>query len=170
MLRLTLALGWLLLLPVAVSAAEQPKIDRTIKKEPAYQTKTPKYGLLVFGPEGKDRVWLVHDGDTLYVDRNGSGDLTEPGEKIAAEKKAGRDPEEDGYSFTVGDVIVGGRTHKGLGVYLIRLKQDADLSLGKRPEVKAALAKDSKAMAAYISAATRRMAALLECALRYRLH
>src|SRR5207248_11337516 len=55
--------------------AETPRMDRAIKKEPVYQTRTPKYGLLVFGPEGKDRVWLVRDGDTLYVDRNGNGDL-----------------------------------------------------------------------------------------------
>jgi hypothetical protein len=123
------------------------KIDRTIKKEPAYRTKAPKYGLLVFGPEGKDRVWLVRDGDTLYVDRNGNGDLTEPGEKVTAEKKPGRNPEEDGYSFDVGDVTVGGRTHKGLAVYFTPLKVYSDGPLGKRPDVKAILAKDPKAVA-----------------------
>jgi hypothetical protein len=57
------------------------KIDRTIAKEPAYKTK-PKYGLLVFGPEAKSRVWLVLDGDVLYADKNGIGDLTEKGERI----------------------------------------------------------------------------------------
>jgi RNA polymerase sigma factor (sigma-70 family) len=60
------------------------KIDRSIKKEPVYKSKNPKYCLLVFGPEAKTRVWLVHDGDTLYVDRNGNGDLTEEGERIEA--------------------------------------------------------------------------------------
>src|SRR5438552_2208186 len=103
------------------AGAEPPKIDRTLKKEPAYKTKAPKYGMLTFGPEAKDRVWLVLDGDTLYADRNGNGDLTEPGEKIAAEKKAGHDPEEDGYAFEVGAVSVGGRTHKGLRVYFTPL-------------------------------------------------
>ena len=58
------------------------KIDRTIAKEPAYQTKTPKYGLLVFGPEAKSRAWVVLDGDVLYVDRNCNGDLTEEGERL----------------------------------------------------------------------------------------
>src|SRR5262245_34194322 len=57
------------------------KIDRTIAKEPAYKSE-PKYCLLVFGPEAKTRVWLVLDGDTLYVDRNGNGDLTEKGERF----------------------------------------------------------------------------------------
>jgi hypothetical protein len=52
------------------------QIDRTIRKEPAYQTQAPKYCLLVFGPEAKLRVWLVLDGEVLYVDQNGDGDLT----------------------------------------------------------------------------------------------
>jgi hypothetical protein len=59
-------------------------IDRAIAKEPAYRSKAPRYCLLVFGPEAKTRVWLVHDGDTLYVDRNGNGDLTEEGERVGA--------------------------------------------------------------------------------------
>jgi hypothetical protein len=105
----------------------------------------------VFGPEGKDRVWLVLDGDTLYVDRNGNGDLTEYGEKITATKKPGRDPEEDGYTFEVGDLTVGSRTHKGLTLYFTPLKLYADASLGKRPEVKAALAKEPKALIVYLT-------------------
>jgi RNA polymerase sigma factor (sigma-70 family) len=61
------------------------KIDRTIVKEPKYKTE-PYYALLVFGPEAKKRVWLVVDGETLYVDRNGNGDLTEAKERIAGPK------------------------------------------------------------------------------------
>jgi hypothetical protein len=130
-------------------AADLAKIDRTIRKEPVYRTKAPMYGLLAFGPEGKDRVWLVRDGDTLYVDRNGNGDLTEPGEKVAAEKKPGRDLEEEGGDFDIGDVTVGGRTHKALAVSFLPLRQYADRGL---PGVKAALAKDPKALAVRISA------------------
>jgi len=146
---LVVAVAWL---SVGTALAEPPKIDRAIGKEPAYQTKAPKYGLLLFGPEGKDRVWLVEDADTLYVDRNGDGDLTEPANKVTAEKRPGRDPAEDGYSFDVGDVTVGGRTHKGLAVYITPLQRYAGASLGKRPDVKAALAKDPKAMAVRLSA------------------
>jgi hypothetical protein len=58
------------------------KIDRSIRKEPIYQTKDPRYCLLVFGLEAKTRVWLVIDGDILYLDRNGNGDLTDPGERF----------------------------------------------------------------------------------------
>lgn len=69
------------LLAGSASATDLSKIPRTIAKEPAYKTK-PKYCLLVFGPEAKTRIWLAEDGDTLYVDRNGNGDLTEPGEAV----------------------------------------------------------------------------------------
>jgi hypothetical protein len=62
--------------------ADLSKIDRTIKKEPVYQGK-PKYCLLVLGPGAGTRVWLVQDGNTLYIDRNSNGDLTEPGKKAA---------------------------------------------------------------------------------------
>jgi hypothetical protein len=37
---------------------------------------------LVFGPERQQRVWMVLDGATLYVDLNGNGDLTEPDERL----------------------------------------------------------------------------------------
>jgi hypothetical protein len=120
-------------------------------KEPVYQSKSPNYGLLVFGREGQERVWLVRDGDTLYVDRRGDGDLTRPEAKVAAEKKPGQDPKEDGYTFEVGDVTVAGRTHKGLTVGFVPLKRYAEGSLGKRADVKAALAKDANAMAVILT-------------------
>jgi hypothetical protein len=63
-------------------AADLSKIDRTIAKEPKYQNQ-PGYCLLVFGPEASTRVWLVKDGDVLYLDRNGNGDLTEAGKRLA---------------------------------------------------------------------------------------
>jgi hypothetical protein len=69
------------------------KIDRSIRKEPVYQSKDPQYCLLVFGPEAKVRVWLVLDGDALYVDRNGNGDLTEPGERIEPRSALHNSPE-----------------------------------------------------------------------------
>jgi hypothetical protein len=94
-------------------AADLGKIDRTIKKEPAYKGK-PRYCLLVFGPEARTRVWLVLDGDTLYVDRNANGDLTEKGEKVRAEKRDGAEP--GSYTFQAGDVRDGKRLHKGLTV------------------------------------------------------
>jgi hypothetical protein len=76
-------------------ADDEVKRGRSIVKEPAYQSNAPGYCLLTFGREGKTRVWLVFDSvpdplkpgdaeDYLYVDRNGNGDLTEPGARVAA--------------------------------------------------------------------------------------
>ena len=79
---------------VTAAAADLTKIDRTIAKEPDYQNQ-PKYCLLVFGPDAKTRVWLVIDGDVLYVDRNGNGDLTEKGERMALMAPEGEITEPD---------------------------------------------------------------------------
>jgi hypothetical protein len=55
-------------------------------------------------------VWLVRDGDALYVDRNGNGDLAEPSE--ALRKDAGHS------FFACGDVVSrdGKTTYAGLSV------------------------------------------------------
>ena len=105
-----LAAAVLLLAPLA-QAADLAKIERKIAKEPAYQTKTPKYCLLVFGLDAKTPVWLVQDGDTLYVDRNGNGDLTEPGKRVQL-----RQQNDNFRSFDVGDLTLDGLTHTGLSV------------------------------------------------------
>src|SRR5687768_5001074 len=104
------------------SAADLASVDRTIKKEPAYQSKSPRYALLVFGPEARDRVWLVHDGDTLYVDRNGDGDLTDDEEKVPT-KDVGPG---GGQHFPIGELRIGDRTHKGLNVSTIPLSKCPD--------------------------------------------
>jgi hypothetical protein len=150
MFRTSLALTACLFL-THLAWADAPASSRGPAKEPGYRSATPRYGLLLFGPEGKHRVWLVQDGDTLYVDRRGDGDLTLPGNKVVADKREGRDPEEEGYTFTVGEVRVGDRVHKGLVVYVVPLKAQASTALGKRRDVQAALAKDPKATAMRLS-------------------
>ena len=50
-----LAAAVLLLAPLA-QAADLAKIERKIAREPAYQTKTPKYCLLAFGLDAKTRA------------------------------------------------------------------------------------------------------------------
>ena len=84
--RLCPALACLALCWLPASALDSEKFERTIGKEPAYRTKTPKYCLLAFGPQAQTRVWLVLDGAVLYVDRNGNGDLTEAGEVMTAKE------------------------------------------------------------------------------------
>src|SRR5690242_19637384 len=70
-------------LPFAGSAlgVDLTAIDRTISKLPELRSKSPGHCPLVFGPEAAKHVWLVHDDDVLYVDRNSNGDLTEADER-----------------------------------------------------------------------------------------
>src|SRR5262249_10595622 len=82
-------------------ATGDPPKDRTIAKAPPYKTKEPRYCQLVFGPQANHSAWLVIDGEDLYVDRNGNGDLTEDGERVA------RKPAFQGGGFEVPDLRVG---------------------------------------------------------------
>src|SRR5262245_41075991 len=111
--RLLLLASALCALSSSAFAADLSRVERVIVKEPSYRS-LPKYCLLVFGPDAKTRVWLVQDGDTLYVDRNANGDLTEPGKKVICEKSESAD--EGVYVFLAGDVREGPLTHKHLWV------------------------------------------------------
>jgi len=88
------------LITTPASAAELAKIDRSISREPAYKTKQPRYCLLVLGAEAERRIWMVLDGDVLYVDKNGNGDLTEPGEQLKVAT-----PNQDPASFEAIEVL-----------------------------------------------------------------
>jgi hypothetical protein len=89
-----LVAGLLLGVPPA-HAAEMPdlaKLVRPPRKEPAYNSKRPLYGLAAFGPKAQKAIWLVLDKskpdgaryDVLYIDLNGDGDLTGAGERLTA--------------------------------------------------------------------------------------
>ena len=82
----------LLIWTTQAAAGETAKRDRSIAKEPVYQTEKLQYWLLVVGPEAKTRVWVVRDGDVLYVDRNGDGDLTAADERLPLEHGRLREP------------------------------------------------------------------------------
>jgi hypothetical protein len=112
-------------------ATDLTEVDRAIKREPAYQSK-PKYCLLVFGPQARHRVWLVVDGDMLYVDKNGNGDLTEEGERIKVPPfKASTHPAHAWErSIEVGDLAVGGLTHTALVVSQTQYRRKVDTSGG----------------------------------------
>jgi len=126
------AMACFALLPIPMFAVDLSKVDRTITKEPVYQTKKPKYCLLVFGPEAKHRVWLVQDGDNLYVDKNGNGDLTEEGERIKTPEFETSDhpAHERQRSIAVGDITIGGFTHTDLTVWQAQYRRKVDDSHG----------------------------------------
>ena len=106
-------------------AADLDRMERVLVKEPAYQSKAPKYALLVFGPEAKTRVWLVLDGKTLYVDRNGNGDLTEDGEKVSGKKEGQASLEQAVYTFAVGELRDGERRHRNVTLIVIGLSSES---------------------------------------------
>jgi hypothetical protein len=101
-------------------AADLAHIDRTIRKEPHYQHEV-KYALLVFGPEAKFKVWLALDGDVLYVDKNGDGDLTAPEKRFPKEKGKYIGLAEEGSEFKAGDITVGTQVYKNLDVHVDKL-------------------------------------------------
>src|SRR5262249_1374305 len=124
-----LTIAWFLVAAHA-HAAEAPdlaKIDRKIKKQPAYTAKQPLFGLYVFGPEAKTHVWAVLDKSdapnqqyhVLYFDRCGDRDLTDDGERID-----GND------SFSIGDFSDpdSGDTHTSL-VLTRRADQEGSVML-----------------------------------------
>jgi hypothetical protein len=134
MLRVLALVALIALFTPHLRAADLTKIERTIRKEPAYQSKKPRYCLLVFGPEAKTRVWLVLDGKTLYVDRNGNGDLTEDGEKIAA-KRGVESLDED--EFEVEEIRDDARTHKNLTLIIRKV----DYLTSSYPDLKPQIAR-----------------------------
>lgn len=73
------------------------------KEEPDYRTKKPKYLELAFGPKAGFRVWVVLDGNRLFVDRNGNGDLTDDGDPAISPLPEGS----RGHLFIVGKLTDG---------------------------------------------------------------
>jgi hypothetical protein len=113
----------------AARAADLSKLERTIRKEPAYIGK-PQYCLLVFGPRATQRVWLVIDANNLYVDRNGNGDLTDAGKRVSLPKPqpSGHPLFETQQSTKVGDITVGGLTHTDLEVNRYTFRRKVNIS------------------------------------------
>jgi hypothetical protein len=101
------------------------KVDRHIVVPTGLEK--PGYCLLVFGPQAKSRVWIVVDGETVYVDRNGNGDLSEVGKAFPPSER----PENTlmaGYhswTYSLGDLVLGGESEKHTGLTLVRY-QDGD--------------------------------------------
>jgi hypothetical protein len=149
MLRDLLLAAVAMLLPLPIWAANLADCRRPGPKVPPALAKSAKYGLLVFGPEAKTRVWLAWDGNTLYADRSGAGDLTKPEARLAASKGNGKDTDENALRvFDLGEVRDGARLHKDVCVYVSGLKtyQHAE-------EVRPTLARDPNARAYIVTAA-----------------
>jgi hypothetical protein len=81
----------------AAEALRGIKSGYRLRKEPKYAA-SAQYCLLLLGREAKTKVWLASDGVTMYVDRNGNGDLTEPDEAI---------PYKNGFAALMSDAFPG---------------------------------------------------------------
>jgi hypothetical protein len=87
------------------------KIDRQLIEPP--NLIKPRYCLLVFGLQAETRVWLMLDGDMLYVDCNANGDLTDASKAFhRSELRDFPSTDEDGkpvvyreWSYQVGDIV-----------------------------------------------------------------
>ena len=106
--------------------ADLTKIERTIAKEPEYQSKAPKYCLLVFGAQATTKVWLVADGDTLHVS-NSEGDLTGAGSRRIVRANAS-------YGFSVGNVTDGDGKTKYTNLNVQQLQDGFRLSVARAGE------------------------------------
>ncbi len=74
------------------------KVDRSIRREPVWTSEKPQYCLFVVSAE--KHVWFVVDGDDLFMDINGNGDLTEPDEKLSRLKLSSEEKiEANNYSL-----------------------------------------------------------------------
>ncbi len=95
------------------------KLDRSIAKEPRYIAE-PRYALFILDPAGEFRAWAVLDKsevksphyDVVYFDKDGDGDLAEPGERFVGEYNE----QAKNLTIVVGDVAVPGTglVHTGL--------------------------------------------------------
>lgn len=101
------------------------RVERRIAKEPDYVVE-PLYGLFILDEAGAFRCWAVFDKttpgakhyDVLHFDRDGDGDLTEPGERIVGKWNEAGAAAGLGMALVVGDVAVPGTSivHTGLRI------------------------------------------------------
>lgn len=107
----------LLIISLCVCVSPTVAADPIAKlvKEPKYNG-TPGYAVLKFGQKTPHFVWLVHDGETLYLDTNGNGDLTEVGEKFTG-KMLGTGAEPT-IHFEIDKLAIGKKLHRGFNLWV----------------------------------------------------
>jgi hypothetical protein len=107
----------------------------------------PQYCLLLFGPEARLRVWVIVDGQTVSIDRDG-GDLPRKGERVGrlAGWQAIEIPDPDGvtrYVLTdVGDYEEDDPSQRGLIVNVdvkgpVEYRQYCDVRMADQPQAAA---------------------------------
>ncbi len=127
-------------------AADLAEIERSLAKEPRYESDQPGYVLLAFGSKATTRVWLVVDDDVVYLDRNGNNDLTDLDEKIRVAEVRQLTSANASFAeyriYGLGDIVdpSGSPTYKKLTVRQFRRPSEKfDVSTPEDKEVKALL-------------------------------
>ncbi len=111
MRRLSLLLMSCMLLPSQTRAVDLSAIRPKMVALPEFEG-SEALRVARIRPRRRQRIWLVCDGDVLYADRNGNGDLTEPDERVGPDAKTSR-PKDGVLNFFVGDIADGPLVHKG---------------------------------------------------------
>ncbi len=135
-LHSSLVVTLLLLQPVL--AADLDRIERTIAKEPHYESKQPGYVLLAFGPDAQSLVWLVVDDECVYIDRNGNRDLTDPDERLrAAEVRQLKNPDaefEEYRIYRLGDIAASSATRRYQQLTFRQFRRPTEKFVANTPE------------------------------------
>lgn len=114
--------------------------------EPKYQSNSPRYCLLAFGPKAEHRIWLVLDDKRLFVDRNGDGKLSEKGEVVLGKPRiGGREIAGKSTLFLIGELKTGKRTHRNVHLTTESLSTLPKAAL-KDPLLKKPYQQDPKAL------------------------
>src|SRR5262249_29381707 len=97
--------------------------------------------------DARTRIWLVLDGDILYVDRNGNGDLTEDSERFTCQRTPGDAiatyPFEEIRRFAIGgEIVANGTTWTRLEVTHTTIKNEFTPGNRSDRELQACYAKD----------------------------
>jgi len=120
----------LLLAGVTPAIANPGKIDRTLDDEPIYQSRSPRYCLLVFGPKATTRIWLVLDGDVMHVHDSPDGKA----------RKAWRQVRSAWRTFNIGDVHEESHIrHRNLRINLDNVEEMVSVRINGKDEQVAGL-------------------------------
>ncbi len=141
-MRLAIFFAGILLTLNTAMGQDLASLERKIAKEPTYKSGAPKYALMVLGEKMTKRVWLVIDGDLLYADLNGNGDLTEEGERIAKMEFGEYTPPDGSVDFQIKEIRDGEMVHRDFYVSI----EPADRLAALLSDYKKLLKREPKAL------------------------
>jgi hypothetical protein len=86
----------LLFLALAAPASSAGNPTSALLEEPAYGSKAPHYALVTMGSKDARHLWIVVDGETVYVDRNGDDRIRAADDSTEVDAHGARFADADG--------------------------------------------------------------------------